>query len=69
VAPVQTPLSVTAKLRSAAHAALDSSELQAIYKAQAIDVLKTSDEEMSRFMRSEAARWSKFVQDTGIKPE
>ena len=69
VAPAQTPASVTAKLRTAAHAALDSSELQAIYKAQAIDVLKTSDEEMSRFMRGEAARWSKFVQNTGIKPE
>ena len=69
VAPAQTPSSVIGKLRTAAHAALDSSELQAIYKAQAIDVLKTSDEEMSRFLRSEAARWSKFVQHTGIKPE
>jgi tripartite-type tricarboxylate transporter receptor subunit TctC len=69
VAPAQTPPSVTAKLRAAAHAALDSSEIQAIYKAQAIDVLKTSEEEMSRFLRSETARWSKFVQQTGIKPE
>ncbi|MGK6310772.1 tripartite tricarboxylate transporter substrate binding protein [Variovorax sp. DT-64] len=69
VAPAQTPPGVAAKLRTAAHAALDSAEIQAIYKAQAIDVLKTSDEEMSRFLRSETARWSKFVQTTGIKPE
>jgi tripartite-type tricarboxylate transporter receptor subunit TctC len=69
VAPAQTPSGVTAKLRTAAHAALDSSELQAIYKAQAIDVLKTSDEALSRFLQSEGARWSNFIQQTGIKPE
>ena len=69
VAPAQTPSSVIGKLRDTAHAALDSSELQAIYKAQAIDVLKTSDEELSRFLRSEGTRWSKFIQQTGIKPE
>ena len=69
MAPAQTPASVINTLRTAAHAALDSSELQAIYKAQAIDVLKTSDEELSRFLQSEGVRWSKFIQQTGIKPE
>lgn len=69
MAPARTPASVITTLRNAAHAALDSSEIQAIYKAQAIDVLKTSDEELSRFLRSEGARWSKFIQQTGIKPE
>ena len=69
MAPAQTPASVIGTLRTAAHAALDSSELQAIYKAQAIDVLKTSDEELSRFLQSEGVRWSKFIQQTGIKPE
>lgn len=69
VAPAQTPSSVIGKLRTTAHAALDSSEIQAIYKAQAIDVLKTSDEALSRFLQSEGARWSKFIQQTGIKPE
>jgi tripartite-type tricarboxylate transporter receptor subunit TctC len=69
VAPAQTPSSVIGKLRTTAQSALDSSGLQAIYKAQAIDVLKTSDEELSRFLQSEAARWSKFIQQTGIKPD
>jgi tripartite-type tricarboxylate transporter receptor subunit TctC len=69
VAPAQTPSGVVGKLRTTAHAALDSSEIQGIYKAQAIDVLKTSDEELSRFLQSEGARWSKFIQQSGIKPE
>jgi len=69
VAPAQTPSAVIGKLRTAAHAALDSSEIQALYKAQAIDVLKTSDEALSLFLQSEGARWSKFIQQSGIKPE
>jgi len=69
MAPARTPADVIAALRTAAHAALDSSEIQAIYKAQAIDVLKTSDGELSRFLQAEGARWSKFIQQTGIKPE
>jgi tripartite-type tricarboxylate transporter receptor subunit TctC len=69
MAPARTPPDVIAALRTAAHAALDSSEIQAIYKAQAIDVLKTSDAELSRFLQAEGARWSKFIQQTGIKPE
>lgn len=69
VAPAQTPSSVISKLRATAHAALDSSEVQAIYKAQAIDTLKTSDEELSRFLQNEMARWSKFIKQADIKPE
>ena len=69
VAPVKTPADVVAKLRAAAHAALDAPEVQAAYKAQGIDPLKTSPEEFTRYMRSEAVRWRKLIQDAGIKPE
>jgi tripartite-type tricarboxylate transporter receptor subunit TctC len=69
VAPNGTPPEAVAKLRSAAHAALESAEVERAYKAQGIDVVKTSGDEFAQYLRSEAARWSKVVQATGMKPE
>lgn len=69
VAPARTPPDIAAKLRTAAHSALDSPEVEGVFKAQGIDVVKTSQDEFSRHLRSEATRWSKVIQTTGIKPE
>lgn len=69
VAPAGTPQSVINKLRAAAHAGIDSLEVQSAYRAQGIDPMKTSGDELSRFLRGEATRWSRFIQAAGIKPE
>ena len=69
VAPPKTPADVMAKLRSAAHAAIDSPEVQAVYRTSGIEPVKTSQAEFTRHMRSEAARWGKLIQAAGIKPE
>jgi tripartite-type tricarboxylate transporter receptor subunit TctC len=69
VAPAGTPDPVLARLRAAAHAALDSPEVQATYRTQGIDAVKNTGEEFSRFLRGESTRWSAFIQAAGIKPE
>jgi tripartite-type tricarboxylate transporter receptor subunit TctC len=69
VAPNRTAPDVVAKLTTAAHAALDSSEVERVYKAQGIDVVKSSGDEFSKYLRSEAARWTKVIQATGMKAE
>jgi tripartite-type tricarboxylate transporter receptor subunit TctC len=69
VAPAGTPPAVLARLRTAAHAALDSPEVHALYKAQGIDVLRTGGEEFTAYLRSESARWTKVIQTSGIKAE
>jgi len=69
VVPNRTSPEVVAKLRTAAHAALDSPEVERVYKAQGIDVVKTGGEEFAQYLRSEAARWSKVIQATGMKAE
>jgi tripartite-type tricarboxylate transporter receptor subunit TctC len=69
VVPNGTPPDVVAKLRTAAHAALESPEVARAYRAQGIDVVETSGDEFSQYLSSEAARWSKVVQATGMKPE
>jgi tripartite-type tricarboxylate transporter receptor subunit TctC len=69
VAPAGTPEAVISKLRVAAHAVLDSPEVQATYRTQGIDAVKTTGEEFRRFLRAEATRWSTFIHAAGIKPE
>jgi tripartite-type tricarboxylate transporter receptor subunit TctC len=69
VTPNRTPADIVAKLVTAAHAALDSPEVERVYKAQGIDVVKTSGDEFDHYLRSEAARWSKVIQATGMKAE
>jgi tripartite-type tricarboxylate transporter receptor subunit TctC len=67
--PVGTPADVVAKLRTAAHAALDAPEVQRQFEAQGIDAHKSTPEEFARYMRSETVKWSKVIQSAGIKPE
>lgn len=69
VAPVGLQSDVAGKLRAAAHAALDTPAVQAIYKAHGIDAIKTTQDEFARFLRNESERWSKVIQTAGIKPE
>ena len=69
VLPFNTPAEVTGKLRAAAHAAIDSPDVQRTFRAQGIEPMKTSQEEFTQYMRSEAARWGKLIQTAGIKPE
>lgn len=69
VLPLRTPPDSAAKLRAAAYAALDSPEVEGVYEAQGIDVVKTSQDEFSQYLRSEAVRWSKVIQATGMKAE
>jgi tripartite-type tricarboxylate transporter receptor subunit TctC len=69
VVPNGTPPDIVAKLRTAAHAALDSPEVERAYKAQGIDAVKTSGDQFSQYLRTEAARWSKVIQATGMKAE
>jgi tripartite-type tricarboxylate transporter receptor subunit TctC len=67
--PAATPPDIAAKLRSAAHAALDGPEVQALYKAQGIDSIKGGTEEFARHIQGETAKWAKLIQSAGIKPE
>lgn len=69
VVPLGTPPEVAAKIQAAAHAALDSPEVQALYRAQGIEVAKSTPEEFARHVRSETVKWTKVILAAGIKPE
>jgi tripartite-type tricarboxylate transporter receptor subunit TctC len=67
--PVGTPPDVVAKIHAATHAALDQPEVQNLFRAQGIEVVKSTPDEFARFIRSETSKWAKVIQTAGIKPE
>jgi tripartite-type tricarboxylate transporter receptor subunit TctC len=69
VAPAQTPRAVIEKVKTAAHAALDSPDVQAQLRAQGFDVIKAGPEGFARYIRSETEKWAKVIQTAGIKAE
>ncbi|HEU0202005.1 MAG TPA: tripartite tricarboxylate transporter substrate binding protein [Burkholderiaceae bacterium] len=69
VAPVGTPPAIVERIKTAAHAALDSADVQAALRAQGFDIVKAGPEEFARYIRREAEKWAKVIQSAGIRPE
>ena len=67
--PVGTPPDVVAKIQAATHAALDQPDVQNLFRAQGIEVVKSTPDEFARYIRSETSKWAKVIQTAGIKPE
>jgi tripartite-type tricarboxylate transporter receptor subunit TctC len=69
VMPPRVPPDIVAKIQAAAHEALDSPQVQALFKSQGIDPVKSTPQEFARLIDSETAKWAKVIQAAGIKPE
>ena len=69
VVPPGTPRDAVSKLESATHGALDSPEVQELFRAQGIEVVKSSPEGFSRYIGDETAKWAKVIRSSNIKPE
>ena len=67
--PAGTPPELISKLNSMTHAVLDSPELQEQFRAQGIEVIKSSPDQLAGYVRSETSKWAKVIQSAGIKPE
>jgi tripartite-type tricarboxylate transporter receptor subunit TctC len=69
VMPLRTPPDIVAKIQSAAHEALDSPQVQALFRAQGIDPIKSTPQEFARLIDGETTKWAKVIQTAGIKSE
>jgi tripartite-type tricarboxylate transporter receptor subunit TctC len=69
VAPAGTPSDVVTKLQKATQAALESPEVQQLFRAQGIDALKSTPQEFASHIRAERVKWTQVIQTAGIKPE
>ena len=69
VVPSGTPADVVSKLSSATHAVLDSPEVQEQFRAQGIEVVKSSSEQLTAYIRrARQASGARSSRLPGIKP-
>jgi tripartite-type tricarboxylate transporter receptor subunit TctC len=68
-APAKTPRAVIATLREATAKALQAPEVRKRLETGGWRVISMSSAETEAFVKSEAAKWPKFLQQAGIKPE
>jgi tripartite-type tricarboxylate transporter receptor subunit TctC len=68
-APTKTPREIVAKLNEAMVKALRFPDVRERMQQIGFDVVASSPDEFARFMRDEVARWTRVVQQGGIKPD
>ena len=68
-APAKTPREIVAKLNEAMVKALRSPDVSERMNQIGFDVVASSPDEFGKFMREEVARWTRVVQQGGIKPD
>ena len=68
-APARTPKPVIAAVEGALLKVLSEPETRKRIVAQGVEVRTTAGADFDAFYKSELARWTKVVQDAGIKPE
>ena len=67
IAPAGTPPAIVAKLNSALREALTSEEVKAKIAAEGAEPIPGTPDDYAKDIASEWAKWSKVVQDAGIK--
>ena len=67
--PVGTPAEIVSRLNAEVRKALASADVKAKLAAQGTDILGSTPEEYGAYIRSELARWSKLVKETGAKAD
>jgi tripartite-type tricarboxylate transporter receptor subunit TctC len=68
-APAKTPREVVARLNEATVRALRSPDVKERMNQIGFDVVAGSPDEFGKFMREEVERWTRVVQQGGIKPD
>ena len=69
LAPAGTPAAIVQRLNTEVRSALEHPEVRAKLAAQGTEILGSTPDEYAALIRSELARWSRVVQETGAKAE
>ena len=69
MAPANVPAPIIAKLNSEVNKALNSKEIREQFLAQGVEPMQMTPEELGAFVKSELAKWTKAVKDSGAKVE
>src|SRR5262249_39485737 len=68
-APVATPKGILAKINAAGAQALTAPEVKEKFAAQGADPVGGSVDETIAFLAAETAKWRRFIEQAGIKPQ
>ena len=69
MAPANTPAPIVAKLNAEVNKALASKDIRDQFSGQGVEPMQMSPEELGTFVKSELAKWTKVVKDSGAKVE
>ncbi len=69
MAPANTPAPIVAKLNAEVNKALNSKDIREQFVAQGVEPMQMTSEELGTFVKSELAKWTKVVKDSGAKVE
>ena len=69
LAPAGTPKEIVTRLNTEMVKIMRSPEITDRFNKAGVDVVASSPEEFSVFLKSEVARWAKVVQDANIKAD
>ena len=69
MAPANTPAPIVAKLNAEVNKALNSKDIREQFVAQGVEPMQMTSEELGAFVKSELAKWTKVVKESGAKVE
>lgn len=69
MAPANTPAPIVAKLNAEVNKALNSKDIREQFVAQGVEPMQMSPDELGGFIKTELAKWTKAVKDSGAKVE
>ncbi len=69
MAPTQTPPAIVAKLNGEINKVLQAKETRDYFAAQGVEPMVMSTDELGAYVKSEIAKWTKAVRDSGAKAD
>jgi len=69
MAPAHTPAAVVAKLNGEINKALQSKETRDYFTSQGVEPMVMTPDELGGFVKTEIAKWTRAVKDSGAKAE
>ena len=69
MAPATTPAPIVAKLNAEVNKALNSKDIREQFLAQGVEPMQMTPDELGGFVKTELAKWTKAVKDSGAKVE
>ena len=67
--PARTPQSIVDRLYAATAKTMQLPDVKARLLAQGVDIISSSPQQFSAYLKSETAKWAKVIKDANVRPE